>query len=317
MSTAHALQHLEPIAPGHSGPAAEFLAYRLGTEAFLRGVDLLNEAVGGNITHGMLLNALWCLELGKTVAPRESLVLAPEWNRPMGIHELGRALALPYSTAHRQLRQMVRSGLAVRTDSGAVALSQAFADSAAGQSFRRRATASFVHMLVSWHRLGYLAGDVRALEQEGSLSPAQEDVVFRAGIEALLQCLLLTARFYDDLVTGLVFKLVAVSNIRHLLSGAQSVPAMAVAVPDEMRRPISVYNAARSLHMPYETTRRISKQLLARNVFKQGESSGLVVTADVHKQKENAEAQLASFRTMAASVAQLAYAGFNLELRPR
>jgi hypothetical protein len=299
-------QRKEYVADDHG---TDFLAYRLSTETFLRGVDLLNEAVGGNISHGLLLSALWCIELRKTVAPPESLILPAAWNRAMSIHDLARALAIPYSTVYRQLGQLIKRGIAIRD--GTITLSPAFADSSTGRAFRQGMMASFTRLVISLHRIGFLSGSIAPLERKDGLAPAQQDVVFRAGMETILVCLLLTAQFYDDLVTGLVFKLVATANTKHLVNAAQSTTT---AVPDDLRRPISVYNAAKSLHLPYETTRRIAKQLLAKNVLQQQGDLGLVVPAHVHSQTENAEAQTASFRALAAGIAQLAHAG--LRLRP-
>lgn len=301
-----------PPDPGASrSGVTEFLAYRLATETFLRGVDLLNEAVGGNIAHGMLLNALWCLELSRTVPPAKSLVLSDEWNTPMGIHELARAIGVPYSTVYRQLRQLIQRGMAVRKPDRTIAISPEFMASEIGMKFRRGSIANFTRLLTGLHRIGFIQGSIAVLEREGGLSETQEDVVFRAGIETVLCCLLLTARFYDDLVTGLVFKLVATANVKHLISSPEA--AAEKFVPDELRRPVSIYNAARSLHMPYETTRRISKQLLAKNVFKLEPNSGLIVPSQVHRQTENTEAQHASFVALAAGIAQLAPAGLVLQ----
>jgi hypothetical protein len=312
MTSGHAAQRLPDPGADRSG-VTEFLAYRLATETFLRGVDLLNEAVGGNIAQGMLLNALWCLELRKTVPPQASLVLPAEWNAPMGIHELSRALDIPYSTVYRQLRQLIRRGIAVRNADRTTSISPDFVLGTAGTNLRRGSIASSIRLLLGLHRIGFLRGSVAALEGEAALSREQEDVIFRAGMETILYCLLLTAKFYDDLVTGLVFKLVATLNIKHLASQPQTA-AVAALVPDELRRPVSVYNAARALHMPYETTRRISKQLLAKNAFRLQPNSGLIVPSQVHSQAENAEAQQASFQALAAGIAQLAHAG--LVLRP-
>jgi hypothetical protein len=164
---------------------------------------------------------------------------------------------------------------------------------------------------VSLHRIGFLSGSIAPLERKDGLAPSQQDVVFRAGMETILYCLLLTAQFYDDLVAGLVFKLVATANTKHLVSSVRPVTAT---VPDDQRRPITVYNTAKSLHLPYETTRRIAKQLLARGALQQEADQGLVVPSHVHIQSENAETQTASFHALAAGIAQLAHAG--LRLRP-
>ena len=293
----------------------EFLAYRHTTETFLRGLDLLNDVVDGNIAHGMLLNALWCLELAPGVQPKHSLILPGEWSGPMSIHDLARALSLPYSTVHRQLRQLTESGQAARTGGGTTVIAPQFLQSDAARIFRQRSIASFVRLMLNLHRIGYVAGDVGILEREAGMTTQQEDIVFRTAMETLLSCLLLTARFFDDLVTGLVFTLVATANIKQLTNAPHSLATMSAEVPDELRRPISVYNVARALHLPYETTRRIAKHLIQRNIFKQANGCGLFVPSEVHRQTENADTQRASFQALAASVAQLECAGLKLRLQ--
>ncbi len=57
----------------------------------------------------------------------------------------------------------------------------------------------------------------------------------------------MTAKFYDDLVAGLVYKIVATQNVKHV---NEVPPDVVDYFPDHLRRPISVYSAARALHMP-------------------------------------------------------------------
>jgi len=302
----------DTLASGDSEASAAFIAYRLASETFLRGVDLLNEAVGGNIAHGMLLVALWTLELRRT-APGDSLVLTAEWKPAMNLHELARALGRPYSTVYRQLGQMAKDGIVTRGPGGAAAVSRAFLAGPAGTTFRGRSIASYLRLVVNLNRIGCLSGSAAILERD--LSPEQEEVVLRAGLEVLLKCLLLTSRFYDDLVSGLVFKLVATSNIKHLTSQPDVARGPPACIPDDLRRPITVYNAARALHMPYETTRRIAKQFLAKKMFLQAGDGGLIVPSEVHRRTENPHAQSTDILALAASIAQLDSAGLKLRLR--
>jgi len=306
----------DTLATGNSEASSgvAFIAYRLATETFLRGVDLLNEAVGGNIAHGMLLTALWTLELRNT-APGDSLVLPAEWKSAMNLHELARALCRPYSTVYRQLGQMAKDGVVTRGQGGIATVSRSFVASPAGTAFRERSIASYLRLVVNLHRIGCISGNAAALEPPTGLTAEQEEVVLRAGLEVLLRCLMLTSRFYDDLVSGLVFKLVATSNIKHLTSRPDVAQGPPARIPDDLRRPITVYNAARALHMPYETTRRIAKRFLAKKMFLQASDGGLIVPSEVHRQTENPHAQSTDILALAASIAQLDSAGLKLRLK--
>jgi hypothetical protein len=301
------MQHQPDTMPAQT--TAAFLANRLATETFLRAVDLLNEITGGDITDGLILNALWCLHLRNTVPPAESLVLSGEWNDAASIHGLARAIRLPYPTVHRHLTTLKRKGLALRTAAGKFALCPGVIESRLGETFRRRSIASDRRFVVGLHRIGMLAGDVSALEREGGLSEAQQDVIFRAGMEVVLLNLLLTAKFHDDLVSGLVYKLIATQNLKYL---NEVPPGVGDLFPDDLRRPVTIYSAAKALHMPYETTRRIANQLLERDVFRQIGDQGLIVPADAHRRLDNMTIRRESFRAVEAGIEQMRHAGLSL-----
>jgi hypothetical protein len=254
-------------------PNATLIARRLTFETFLRGVDLLNELVDGNIVDGMVVNALWSFHLSESVLPRASLILPHVWKESGSIHGLARALEMPYPTVHRHLTALGRRGMAVRNPAGRFVISPGLVDSKAGQNFRSRSLASASRFVVGLHRVGGVCGDITAFQREGGLSNAQQNAVFRAYIEIVLVNLQLMARFYGDVMIGLVFKFVATANIKHLteLSGTSRF------LPDEMRRPISVYRVAKSLHVPYETVRRITRWLIDQNDFEQVGDQGVIV----------------------------------------
>ena len=292
-------------------PTTDLIANRLATETFMRSVDLLNEVVGGNTSHGLLLNALWCQHLSGTVAPRRSLILPKEWNEPMSIHRLARALRLPYPTVHRYLSVFVEKGMAVRAAEGRVEISPGLVDGRIGETFRRRSLASVSRFLVGLHRLGVLAGPVDILEREDGLSPFQRDVIFRANMESVLINLLLTAEFYEDLAVGLFYKLVSIANIKHL---SEMPPGAVDYVPDSLRRPISIYGAAKALHMPYETARRISKRMIAQGHFVQIGDQGLIAPAEAHRRLDGSMTLRDRFRAVSAGLEQIRHAGLLFTL---
>jgi hypothetical protein len=311
MRIANAAQRPDPAGVQNAMATAEFLANRLGTETFLRGVDLLNETVGGEICYGLALNALWCLHLNRSIAPRQSLVLPCEWNKPMGIHQLARALNLPYPTLHRHLGVLIGKGLAIRTAEGRVELSVGFVEGKSGEDFRRRALASSVRFLVGLHRIGVLTGTIAPLERGGGLDKIQQDLIFGTTMEILLWNLLLTARFHGDLAAGLVFKLIGTANIRHLTSVPYGVVGF---FPDTLRQPVSIYGIAKSLHMSYETTRRIVKKLQQEDACRQVGDQGFIIPADAHRRTEHPLTKSESFRSIAAGIAQISSSGLTLAL---
>lgn len=292
-----------------AGPNATLIASRLAIETFLRGVDLLNELVEGNIADGMVMNALWCLRLSESVAPRTSLILPRVWNESGSIHGLARALEMPYPTVHRHLTALARRGMSVRNPAGRFTISPGIVDSKAGQSFRSRSVASASRFIVGLHRIGGISGDITAFQRDGGLSLTQQDAVFRAYMEIVLVNLQLTARFYGDLMVGLVFMFVATANIKHLTEVPSGTSGF---LPDEMRRPISVYRMAKSLHVPYETVRRIARRLLDQNVFEQVGGQGVIVPEHSLRSSVSAAIVWESERSVVNGLRQIQLAGVPL-----
>ena len=288
------------------GPDATLVASRLTIEAIMRGVDLLYELAEGNIAHGMVASALWCFRLSESAAPRTSLILPSVWNESGSIHGLARALEMPYPTVHRHLTALARRGMVVRNPAGRFTISPGLVNSRVGQRFCSRAFASASRFIVGLHRIGDVNGDIIAFQRNGGLSIAQQDAVFRAYLEILLVNLQLTARSYSDLTIGLVFNFVATANIKHLTELPADTSGF---LPDEMRRPISVYRVAKSLHVPYETVRRITRRLLDRNVFEQVGDQGVIVPGRSLRTSVDPAIAVESNRSIADGIRQIQLAG--------
>jgi len=229
----------------------------------------------------------------------------------MSIRGLARAIRLPYPTVHRHLAALLRKGFAVRTAGGRVEICPGLVESRIGENFRRRSLASNRRFIVGLHRIGMLKGDIGPMEREGLLSEFQNAVLFRANLEVVLLNLLLTAKFHDDLVAGLVYKVVATQNVKHVNEVPQEVVDY---FPDHLRRPVSVYGAAKALHMPYETTRRIANQLLRQDIFRHVGDQGLIVPAEAHRRMDNAVNRQESAGSIQAGIEQIRHAGLSLSL---
>jgi hypothetical protein len=295
-------------------PNATLVASRLTIETIMRGLDLLYELADGNIAHGMIASALWCFHLSESVAPRRSLVLPRVWNESGSIRGFARALEMPYPTVHRHLATLARRGMVVRSPAGCFSLSPGLVDGRAGQLFFCRSLASANRFVVGLHRIGCVDGDITAFQRDGGLSIAQQDAVFRVHMEIVLVNLQLMARSYSDLMVGLVFNFVATANIRHLTelpAGISGFP------PDEMRRPISIYRVAKSLHVPYETVRRITRRLLDQNVFEQVGGLGVIVPERSLRVSVDPAIAVESDRSIADGFQQIQLAGVPISFSAR
>lgn len=115
-----------------------------------------------------------------------------------------------------------------------------------------------------------------------SAGPANIRAVLRVATEFLLRSVDSLVRSQDeDLIGGLIFTAVWLANVRHVtLSTANAeFAALDNAVPDKLRRPISVQSVARQLGIPYETVRRYVQRMLATGDCMRIGREGLIVPA--------------------------------------
>ncbi len=130
----------------------------------------------------------------------------------------------------------------------------------------------------------------------------------------ITHCVALAEVGGGELVRGLILAAVLDANVGHLglqspdredLSGINSVPN------DELRVPISVSALARSLNMPYETTRRHVGKLIDEGACVRISDQGVIVPANwIVGRKDVTEKLYSSLRTLLGA---LQAAGFDLE----
>jgi hypothetical protein len=93
----------------------------------------------------------------------------------------------------------------------------------------------------------------------------------------------LAGLFDGNITLGLVFAAIGAANNRRLLQSPDlldSYGSIESVAPARFRAPISVSALARSLGIPYETTRRHVKTLIARGYCEQG-TEGLILSDQV------------------------------------
>jgi len=94
-------------------------------------------------------------------------------------------------------------------------------------------------------------------------------VAARLGSAYVLRTLALLAQLHGgDLLTAIIVLRINAANVAHFdAAGGQSAfPGNATPPPDSARRPISVTRLARSLGLPFETTRRYVNRLLESGI---------------------------------------------------
>ncbi len=130
----------------------------------------------------------------------------------------------------------------------------------------------------------------------------------------IAHCIALAEIGGGELIRGLILAAILDANVGHLtqqsadaedLSGLDSVP------PDELRIPISVSALARSLHMPYETTRRHVGKLIEDGACQRVSDAGVIVPASWIVTRKDVTQQL--YANLQALLRRLHAAGIDVD----
>ena len=119
-----------------------------------------------------------------------------------------------------------------------------------------------------------------------------------------------------ELLHGLIQTAIVDANVAHLappesraLGGLESIP------PDHLRKPISISALARSLKIPYETTRRHVSRLLDEGICVKVEDQGVIIPAA--KIAEVKAVTALHYDNLKKLLVSLREAGFDLEAMAR
>ena len=117
----------------------------------------------------------------------------------------------------------------------------------------------------------------------------KQRLVARASTEFFLRCVEMAASMSGgDILRGIIFLAIVHANTRHVDSKPEVAARYSASdsiLPDEYRRPVSVYAIAKSLSLSYETTRRYVAKLEADGRCTRGaDRKGVYVPASVLKE---------------------------------
>lgn len=104
------------------------LALRVSTEYMLRSIDLMTQAVGGDLVKGLIFLAVVqantqhvASDEVMTQAYSEADDMVPdETRRPVSVHALSVSLGIPYETTRRYVNKLLEEGYCVRVRRGLV-----------------------------------------------------------------------------------------------------------------------------------------------------------------------------------------------------
>lgn len=195
--------------------------------------------------------------------------------RPISVYALAKELELPYETARRHANKLVTAGLCDRSEDGLLIPREVYDRSTmqAAVETNWHETLRFIEALAVF--------GVRAPSPPAT-RPGPADVrrqVLRVSVEFLLDSLsLLTGAIELDFLGALLAIAITRANTQHLTEDpAAPYASLNEMPPDDLRRPVSVYALARTLRLPYETTRRHAGQLVAAGLCDRTPGGGLIV----------------------------------------
>jgi DNA-binding transcriptional ArsR family regulator len=193
--------------------------------------------------------------------------------RPVSVYALARELGLAYETARRHANKLVAAGLAERSEEGLLIPAAVHGRPAMLKAVETNwdETLRFVRALAAFGVRG-----------EAAAPEAPRDVrrqVVRLSMEFLLESLrLLTDAMEIDFLGALLCIAITRGNTQHLTEDPSAPYASLNEVPpDSLRKPVSVYALAKTLRLPYETTRRNVGQLVSAGYCDRMEGGGLIV----------------------------------------
>jgi DNA-binding Lrp family transcriptional regulator len=297
------------------------LAARLSAEYVLKTFQLLIDT-HGDIRAGLLVGAInvanvghidSLAEEGQRAALSDGFV-RDDLRRPISITQLADSAGLPRESTRRIVQGLIDAGFCICVDGGVIMPRAAMErpENIRLATANLRQVREFVRKLLAFSLVEETFAQAPAW-QVTVRAVAVAPVVARLSTEYLVRALRLLGETFGDIRAGIVAHAIITANTAHLdapmgdgwrYAGVDEPP------PDEIRRPVSVSELARSLGLPYETLRRQVAPLIDAGVYVRVEG-GLIVPTAVLEQAGAARGMLANVRYVRAFVRHLRAAGLD------
>ena len=198
---------------------------------------------------------------------------------PATAYCISKRVGMPYETVRRHMHRLEAKGLCVRAEGGFLVPDDVMFGPGIEQA---RAE--------TWAATRQLHRDLRAVGlnlpdwDEDATAPARHRLARLATPYFLNSLSVLSGALGGDLVSTIMFLAVKRANTAGLdlnpdvLHRYDSADAL---FPDHLRTPVTVYQIARDLRLPYETARRHARALVAADLCERDASARLVVTSRI------------------------------------
>lgn len=262
--------------------------FRLAGQHFLNTARLIAVAVDRDLVTALTFLSIARANLRDLTLDRERALsygaidaIPPDSERvPVSVYAVAKELGLPYETVRRHALKLRKGGVCQAVDGGLIVPNNALArpETLAAVVSYWQGTQDFVNAAAR-------AGIVPPPPAEPPAGDVSRQVM-RLGVHNFLEVLLTMARtIQGDPLDAMVMRAISMFNVNNVTVDpglAATYASLAAPPPDDsQRQPISVYAVAKSLMLPYETTRRHVQRLIDMGLAAKVSGGLLVPTAVV------------------------------------
>ena len=276
-----------PPSPDSVAPAIDSrrLTARQSAEYFLNIVRLLDRAMDRDLVTTLTFLTIARANLRQfTQDPDRAMRYAaldavpPDSERvPVTVYATAKELGIPYETVRRHAAKLRKQHLCEAVPGGLIIPNRAFFTPAMLEA-----------VAAHWALIQDLVNSGGGYAAPVS-DPPPGDVsrqVVRLGIHYFLDVLALIGRTLEiDALGALVMRAVSFVNVEQHAYDPSAYPDVPVGPGDSEREPVSVYAVAKTLSLPYETTRRHVRRLMERGLLEKS-GAGVIVPERVSARPE-------------------------------
>lgn len=270
--------------PQDSAPSAidnRRLTARRSAEYFLNIVRLLDRSVDRDLV--TTLTFLSITRANMRVFTADSVramryaamdTVPPDSERtPVTVYAIAKELGIPYETVRRHAAKLRKEGLCEAVPGGLIIPNSAF-------QHPGMLEAVSAHWALTQDLVNSAGGYATPTTTGDPMGDVSRQVV-RLGVDYFLDVIALIGRTLEvDALAALVMRAVSFVNIEQHAYDPDAYPDVPVGPGDSEREPVSVYAVAKTLNLPYETTRRHVRRLMEQGLLKKS-GAGVIVPEQV------------------------------------
>ena len=234
-----------------------------------------------------------------------------EARRPVSAYSVSKRLSIPYETVRRHIRDLVQQGRCEAWEDGFVVPAKVF-----GHSRSRAETQAVLDAVRNLVAACQAAG----FQPDPAAAPSQPMTAHHVGRLATTYAVEGIQLMADPLGLGvqsaLVLHTISQLNTGHIRDDpklSKRYAALSTIPEDHERKPATVYELSRKLHLPYETARRDCMRLVDQNLLTRDAQGRLIVPQEVFARPATVAAYKAFSDLTARFLDQVAHAPVSSE----